>query len=123
MLLPLLTAAALQGQSRESILKAVTETSRWSPADKPIQYDEKNIETIAAKRAATIRRYGFVGATTQNWKEPEGKIRLTLYEMADAIAAYGLCTMERAAAQPSTESVPAGAEGIPTANGFVFWRS
>ena len=123
MLLPLLTAAALQGQSRESILKAVTETSRWSPADKPIQYDEKNIETIAGKRAATIRRYGFVGATTQNWKEPEGKIRLTLYEMADAIAAYGLFTMERAAAQPSPESVPVGTEGFRIGNRVVFWQS
>jgi len=123
MLLPLLTAAALQGQSRESILKAVTETSRWSPADKPIQYDEKNIETIAGKRAATIRRYGFVGATTQNWKEPEGKVRLTLFEMADASAAYGLFTLERAAAQPGPESVPVGTEGFRTGNRVVFWQS
>src|SRR5947208_14602803 len=112
MLLPLLTAAALQGQSRESILKAVTETSRWSPADKPIQYDEKNIETIAGKRAATNRRYGFVGATTQNGKEPEGKVRLTLVEMADARAAYGLFRRERTAAPPGPEAAAVGTEAI-----------
>src|SRR5207244_13401611 len=111
MLLPLLTAAALQGQSRESILKAVTETSRWSPADKPAQYDEKNIETSAGKRAAAIRRYGFVGTTIQNWKAPDANVRVILYEMADASAAYGLFTLERAAAQPGPTPVPVGAEG------------
>src|SRR5438046_9276993 len=119
MLLPLVTAADWQGQSRASILKAVTETSRWSPADKPIQYDEKNIETIAGKRAATIRRYGFVRATTHNWKEPEGKLRLTLYEMPDAIAAYGLLTMARPAAHPGPEPVPAATERFRPPNRTV----
>jgi len=122
-LLAFVTAAALQGQSRESILKSVTETSRWSPADKPTQYDEKNIETIAGKRAATLRRYGFVGTTTQNWKAPDANVRVILYEMADASAAYGLFTLERAAAQPGPTSVPVGTEGFRAGNRVVFWQS
>ena len=123
MLWLLATIAALQGQSRESVLKAVAENSKWSPADKPIQYDDKSIATIAGKRAATIKRYGFVGATIQNWKGPEGTISLTLYEMTDAGAAYGLFTLERAAAQPGLITIPIGTEGFRTGNRVLFWQS
>src|SRR5690349_24688699 len=91
----LLVTAALQGQSRESLLKAVAQNSKWSPADKPVQYDEKTLETLEGKRAATINRYGFVGVTIQNWSGTEGNVRLALYEMTDASGAYGLFTLER----------------------------
>src|SRR5437867_2435483 len=90
---------ALQGQSRESLLKTLGRNSTWSPADKPIQYDEKNIEALVGKRASTIKNYGFTGVTIQNWLGPKGNVRLTLYEMADAAAAYGLFTLERSAEQ------------------------
>src|SRR5687767_9924883 len=89
-LLALMLAAPLQGQSRESVLKAVAETSSWTPADQPTTYDEKNIEALAGRRGPAIIRYGFIGATRQNWKGSEGNVRLTLYEMVDATAAYGL---------------------------------
>src|SRR5439155_18938017 len=91
-LLALTLTAALQGQSRESVLKAVQHTSKWSPADKPEQYDPKNIESLAGKRAAAINRYGLTGVTVQSWTGAEGPARLSLYEMVDASAAYGLFT-------------------------------
>ena len=88
----LLATAALQGQARESLLKTVAQNSKWSPADKPVQYDEKTLETLEGKRAATIKRYGFTGVTIQNWSGMEGNVRLTLYEMMDAGAAYATVT-------------------------------
>ena len=117
-----LVTAALQGQSRESVLKAVAQNSKWSPADKPIQYDEKNIETLAGKRAATITHYGFAGVTTQNWSGPNGNVRLTLYEMADASAAYGLFTLERSE-QSGPATIPVGVEGFHAGNRLLFWQS
>jgi hypothetical protein len=123
-LLLLVISAALQGQSRESLLNTVARNSNWSPADKPIQYDEKNIQTLAGKRAATIGRYGFVGATTQNWSGPNGNVRLTLYEMADATAAYGLFTLERSSEQPGLiTTIPVGTEGFRVGNRSIFWQS
>src|SRR5262245_35754756 len=90
-LLAILTlAAALQGQSREALLKAVAQTSKWSPAENPVSYSDKNIDDFAGKRASTITRYGLTGVTTQNWTGPDGSVRLTLYEMVDPSAAYGL---------------------------------
>src|SRR2546421_12496929 len=88
-------AAALQGQSRESVLKAVQQTSKWSPADKPVQYDDKNIASLDAKRAAAIHRYGLIGVTIQDWTGTEGAARRTLYEMLDARAAYGQFPLDR----------------------------
>ena len=123
MLLLLFTTAALQGQSRESLLKAVAESSGWSPADQPIQYDDKDIETIARKRAATIRRYGFVGATTQNWKGPKASVRLMVYEMADASAAYGLFTLERTDERLGLTVIAVGTEGFRAGNHVTFWQS
>src|ERR1051325_3093125 len=95
-----LCTASLQAQSRESLLKAIQETSKWSPADKPVLYDEKNIGTLSGTRAPVLRRYGVSGVTVQNWRGPGGTVHLTLYEMLDATAAYGLFTLDRNIHQP-----------------------
>src|SRR5437773_8797598 len=122
-LLILIMAAALQGQSRESLLKSVAQTSKWSPSDKPIQYDEKNIDALAGRRAAAIKSYGFTGATLQTWRGPAGDVRLTLYEMIDASAAYGLYSLERNIDQPGFATLPIGTEGFRVGNRSVFWQS
>lgn len=115
--------AALQGQSRESVLKAVQQTSKWSPADKPVQYDEKNLESFAGNRAATIKRYGLTGVTVQDWIGTEGKARLTVYEMFDPSAAYGLYTLDRNIDQPGFMTIPVGTEGFRTGNRGEFWQA
>jgi hypothetical protein len=115
--------AALEGQSQESVFKAIQETSKWSPADKPVIYDEKNIEDLAGKRASTLKRYGLTGATVQNWKGASGDVRLTLYEMFDASAAYGLFTLDRNTDQPGFAAIPFGTEGFRIGNRAEFWQS
>lgn len=121
-LLTLALAAAVQGQSRESVLKAVPQTSKWSPADQPVQYDEKNLGTIAGKRVGAIAHYGLTGITSENWTGPEGSVHITLYEMVDAPAAYGLFTLERNIGQPGFETISTGTEGFRVANRAEFWQ-
>src|SRR5438477_7029299 len=116
-------ATALQGQSREVLLKTVAEHSKWSPAGDPVQYDEKNIDKLAGKRTATLKHYGVSGATVQDWSGPGGIVRLTLYEMADASAAYGLFTLERAADQAILTPVSLGTEGFRSGNREFIWQS
>jgi hypothetical protein len=115
--------AALEGQSRESLLKAIAEHSKWSPAGEPSQYDEKNIAALAGKRAATINHYGLSGATVQDWDGPNGNVRLTLYEMTDAAAAYGLFTLERSLAQGALTPISIGTEGFRIGSREFFWQS
>ena len=119
----LILAAALQGQSRESLLKSVSETSKWSPADKPAEYDDKNIQALAGSRAPAIRRYGLMGATKQSWSGAGGTVALTLYEMFDASAAYGLFTLERDVNQPGFNTASLGSEGYRVGNRLCFWQS
>jgi hypothetical protein len=115
-------AAALQGQSREAVLKAVQKNSKWSPADKPEEYNDKNIESLAGKRAAAINRYGLTGVTIQRWAGDEGEARLTLYEMSDPTAAYGLFTLDRNIDQPGFMTMPTGTEGFRVASHAEFWQ-
>jgi len=122
-LLLLVMTAALQAQSRESLLKALAQNSQWSPAGKLVQYDGKNIETLAGRRAAIIKDYGFAGATVQDWNGPNGKVRLTLYEMADAAAAYGFFTLERGSEQAGLATLSVGTDGFRAGNREFFWQS
>jgi hypothetical protein len=122
-LLLLLAVNAVQAQSREALLKAVAQHSKWSQAGEPSLYDEKNIEALAGKRAATIKHYGLSGVTVQDWSGPTGKVRLTLYEMADASAAYGLFTLERSGDHAGLTPVSVGTEAFRIGNREFFWQS
>src|SRR5215831_19736345 len=119
--LALLVSPALRGQSRESVLKAIQQSSKWSPADQPIQYDDKNIDAFAGKRASTLVHYGLTGVTTQNWNGSDGSVHLTLYQMSDASAAYGLYTLDRNIDQPGYTAIPLGTEGFRIGNRSEFW--
>lgn len=119
----LFVAAALQGQSRESVLKALQQTSKWTPVDQPILYDEKNADALMGKRAATLNKYGFSGATVQAWKSADGTVRLTLFEMLDPAAAYGLFSLDRNITQPGFATVPVGTEGFRSGDRLEFWQS
>src|SRR5215470_9356056 len=120
--IPVLTAA-LQGQSRESILKTIQENSKWTPADQPVLYNDKNIESLEGKRASTLNRYGLTGVTVQKWDASSGAVRLMLYEMLDPAAAYGLFTLERNTHQSGFTAVPVGTEGFRIGNRMEFWQS
>src|SRR5688572_3796325 len=93
------------------------------PADTASEYDETKIESFAGRRAAAIKRYGLIGVTVQNWSGTDGKVRLTLYEMIDATAAYGLFSLDRIADQPRAVSIPFGSEGYQVGGRLSFWQS
>jgi hypothetical protein len=64
-----------------------------------------------------------IGATRQTWKGPGGNVRLTLYEMVDASAAYGLFTLGRNVDQAGYRPIPLGSEGFRAGNRSSFWQS
>src|SRR5262249_36973372 len=75
------------------------------------------------KRAPAIIRYGVTGATVQNWKSSDGNLRVTLYEMLDASAAYGLFTLDRNINEPGFALLPVGTEGFRIGDRAEFWQS
>jgi hypothetical protein len=122
-LLALALTTALEGQSRESVLKAVAETSSWMPADNPVTFDETNIEALAGRQAPAIIRYGLLGVTRASLRGSGGSVRVTLYEMADASAAYGLFTLERDMDRPGFTPLAFGSEAFRVGNKSWFWQS
>jgi hypothetical protein len=118
----LFLAAALQAQSRETLLKYIDESPDWSPAGNAKQYDDKTIDALAAKSAPTIKRYGLNGVSIQDWSGAAGKVRLTMYEMVDTSAAYGLFTFERNPDQPGFSTLPLGTEAFRDGNRTTFWQ-
>jgi hypothetical protein len=54
---------------------------------------------------------------------PNGNVRVTLYEMFDASAAYGLFTLDRNLDQAGFNTVPIGTEGFRVGSHTEFWQS
>ncbi len=119
----LLFSSNLQAQSRETLLKYVAESPDWTPSGSATQYDANNLQGLNEKAAPTIKRYGVTGITVQDWNSKEGRVHVTLYEMVDPSAAYGLFTFERNPDQPGFSSVPLGTEGFRTNSKTYFWQS
>ena len=119
----LFLTAALQGQSRDAVLKAVAGSPSWTPADKAAQYDSKNIEKFDRRESEILTRYGVIGVTRQTWKNADANIRMTLYEMADPSAAYGLFTLKRDSNRPDFMPLPLGSEGFRLGNRSIIWQS
>ena len=119
----LMATATLQGQSRESLLKYLDESPEWRPSGNSRLYDETNVQTLTGKVTPTLQRYGLTGAAVQEWTGNPGKVRLTLFEMVDASAAYGFFTFERAPEQPGFTTVPLGTEGFRNGSRTSFWQS
>lgn len=115
--------ATLQGQSRESILKAVTGNQGWTAVGDPSEFDETTVDKLAGKRADIVRKYGLVGATTQAIRGPRGNVSVTLYQMVDPSAAYGWFTFDRDVDRPGMTSLSAGSEGFRQSNRSSFWQS
>ncbi len=116
-------AAAVEAQSRDSILKAISGTPAWTPSSAVAEYDEGTINTIAGRRANAINHYGLAGASVQDWMGPEGKVKLTLYEMIDTSAAYGLFTSERDSNQSGFARLAFGSESFRISNRTFIWQS
>src|SRR5215813_2448014 len=84
-----LFAASLHGQSRDSLLNALQSTADWKPVDTVSAYTAANVENYSANLAPSLKRYGLKGVTVQTWQEAGARVRVNLFEMIDAGAAYG----------------------------------
>ncbi len=116
-------AASLHAQSRESLLQSVKESTEWRTSGNPKQYDERNLKPVAGKAASTLQRYGVTGVSVQDWTGDPGRVRMSLYEMVDASAAYGFFTFERLPEQTGFTTVPLGTEGFRVGDRTCFWQS
>jgi hypothetical protein len=121
-LLGLFLSAALQAQDRQSLLGQIETTPGWEPAASPNDYAADKVELFDPKLAPALRLYGVKGVAEQQWKSSAGNLRVTLFEMVNSPAAYGLFTSQRRRnAQPTPTLM--GADSFRAAEHLYVWQS
>jgi hypothetical protein len=118
-----LFAASLHGQSRDSLLSTLQGAAEWTPVDAATTYSAANVENYSANLAPSLKRYGLKGITVQTWQEAGARVRMNLFEMVDAGAAYGFFSIRRAAETGATSPAsPVGAESFQAGSRLYLWQ-
>lgn len=115
--------AAMEGQSREALLETITAAPGWSAVPGLRLYAAADIASLNPRRAAAIRSFGVTGAASQVFQGVPGRVSLTLYQMLDSSAAYGLFALERRHDRQDFEVLPIGQEAFRTGASLFVWQS
>ncbi len=80
----------------EGILPSSDELTGWSSSDEPQFAQGDDLYLIINGAAEIYHEYGFKQAAFHSYENPDGKsINLEIYEMEDAISAYGMYTFRK----------------------------
>jgi len=122
-LLLLVLTSAIQGQGQASLIQSVNSLPGWTAVRNAATFNESNIEQFDTKLASSLRTYGMKDVTVQAWQSSSGQIRVTLFQLSDASAAYGFFTNRRRIEGVSSSSFSAGAESFQGRTTYYFWQS
>ncbi|MFC1502073.1 DUF6599 family protein [bacterium] len=80
----------------EGILPSSDELTGWSSSDKPQFAQGDDLYLIINGAAEIYHEYGFKQAAFHSYENPDGKsINLEIYEMEDAVSAYGIYSFRK----------------------------
>jgi len=108
---------------RTKILKALEAIPGLGNATESSHYDPSNVERFDVRLAPDLKLYGLGGITVQRWATAQGAAKVTLYEMLDAPAAYGVYTLQRSKLGGVSTPVLIGAASFQTPGELEFWQS
>ncbi len=119
----LLFATPLAAQTRDTLVERMLEDPAWSLGSEPIEYTDFDIETLVGDNTPGVLEYGLIGATLVALESTDGSVEVTLYEMIDSTASYGLFALERDWRSPEFELAIVGIESYQNGDRLVFWQS
>jgi hypothetical protein len=119
----LFLSGPLAAQNRETLISSILEDPAWSLEAETIEYTDDDVETLVGTKLSSVLDYGFIGASQATLTSDEGSVEVTLYEMTDSPAAYGLFALERDWQRRDFESAVVGAESYRTNDTLVLWQS
>ena len=93
-----------------TLLKALADTPGLQPAAASTLYEPSALEQFDPALAPGLKMYGSKGVTVQQWNAATGSAKVTLFQMIDSPAAYGVYTLQRSTL---------GGEATPTLLGAV----
>ncbi len=118
-----LFSTTLQAQNRQTLIDWLLEEPAWTIPSAPVEFDEDDVATLAPDSARAIRQYGLRGASSFAVTGPDGSVDVTIFEMIDSTAAYGLFTLERDWERSDFQLGSTGTESYRLGNQLVFWQS
>ncbi len=86
------------GQTREALIELVSDDTEWTVEPEPNHYSAAEIDGMATGwDSAAVRDYGVWGVSVFDAVGPESetRVRVTLFEMFDSAAAFGIFALER----------------------------
>ncbi len=119
----LFLSGPLAAQNRETLINLILEDPAWSLETEAVRYTADNIETLVGDNLSSVLDYGLMGASQVDLASNDGSVRVTLYEMIDSTASYGLFALERDWQRPDFEPAVVGAESYRTNDMLVLWQS
>jgi hypothetical protein len=122
-------ATTLQAQDRTdrsspaTLLKSLESIDGLTTSTVPSQYDSSTIDQFDAVLSPQLKLYGLKSVTRQKWSSAGGAVEVTLFEMLDSGAAYGIYTLQQS--RPGAKATPTllGAASFRQANRLHFWQS
>ena len=117
------TLDAKDGTDRKTLLRVLNGIADLKGSTNPLEYDPSNVNEFDPTLAPALKLYGVAGITTQQWVTANESVKVTLFEMLDSAAAYGLYTLQRSTLRGEATATLIGAASFQRQNQLYFWQS
>jgi hypothetical protein len=123
----ILFTAGLSAQDRQTPLPNLVEALRSLPGletvGTPVSYDSTTLDRLDPNLARAMRLYGARGAAVVDGQAGGGKARITVLQMTDSPAAYGIHTLQRTKLVGEPTPILIGAASFASQGRLFFWQS
>ena len=120
-------ASTSRAQDRQTplpnVLSALQGTTGFEAAGSPVIYDGGTLDSFEDRLTPALKLYGSKGVAIQEGRVGNDPVKVTLFQMLDAPAAYGVYTAQRTALGGQSTPVVFGAASFQRQNELCFWQA
>src|SRR5262245_38946305 len=106
-----------------NVLTALHDTPGFEPIGTPMLYDSSSLDNFDKNLAQTLKVYGTKSVAVEEGRIAGSTVRVTLFQMLDAPAAYGVYTSQRTTIGGEATPVVLGAASFQRDNHLYFWQA
>jgi len=126
-LILIVCASLSHAQDRQTplpnLLAALHDTPGFESSGPPELHDSATLDTLDKNLAQKLKVYGTKSIAIEEGRFAGGPVRVTLFQMLDAPAAYGIYTSQRTAVGGEATPVVLGAASFQLGEQLYFWQS
>jgi hypothetical protein len=123
----LLALPSAHAQNRDDLVDTIGANPEWTIVSAPVDYAAEDLERLGDPDQDLMIDYGIRGATTfdlmREGPDAEDTVAITLYEMRDSSAAFGLFAMKRDPSMADFGPVVAGTESYRQNRRLHVWQA